>query len=173
MMLGDGFRSATLPFHRWVTTIECKLGSRKTRVAPLIKDIRLRAQPNWCDSGLAPVSVTRSECSTTLMQIGDVICHDDPNDYAGQSIRLRPNPDGCDPGPAPIPASRSGCSDGNPSLLQLPSLGDLDSPKGVAPQPQCMKALVPLSKLKGLVDEEDIQDVRETRCDTCANCPTC
>jgi Pao retrotransposon peptidase len=35
------------------------------------------------------------------------------------------------------------------------------------------KALVPLSKLKGLLDEDDIPDVKETRCDTCANCPAC
>jgi hypothetical protein len=35
------------------------------------------------------------------------------------------------------------------------------------------KALVPLSKLKGLMDEQDIQDVKETKCDKCANCPMC
>jgi hypothetical protein len=60
-----------------------------------------------------------------------------------------------------------------PDPLRPPSLDDSDSPQGVASQAQCLKALVPFSKLKGLVDEEDIQDVRDTRCDTCANCPTC
>jgi hypothetical protein len=30
---------------------------------------------------------------------------------------------------------------------------------------EAYKALVPLSKLKGLMDEQDIQDVKETKCD--------
>ena len=37
----------------------------------------------------------------------------------------------------------------------------------------CYKALIPLSKLKGLVDEWDIKDVTDFRCDVCANCPNC
>jgi hypothetical protein len=35
------------------------------------------------------------------------------------------------------------------------------------------KALIPLSKLRGLLDEDDIPEVRDSKCDTCANCPTC
>jgi hypothetical protein len=38
---------------------------------------------------------------------------------------------------------------------------------------QCFKALIPLSKLKGLIDEDDITEVKETKCDSCANCPSC
>jgi hypothetical protein len=38
---------------------------------------------------------------------------------------------------------------------------------------EAYKALVPLSKLKGLMDEQDIQDVKKTKCDKCANCPMC
>ncbi len=37
----------------------------------------------------------------------------------------------------------------------------------------CMKAQVPLSKLKGLVDEWDIPDVTDFRCDSCSNCAVC
>jgi hypothetical protein len=37
----------------------------------------------------------------------------------------------------------------------------------------CYKALIPLSMLKGLVDQNDIPDVTDFRCDLCANCPTC
>jgi hypothetical protein len=37
----------------------------------------------------------------------------------------------------------------------------------------CYKALIPLSKLKGLVDQNDIPDVTDFRCDVCANCPVC
>ena len=37
----------------------------------------------------------------------------------------------------------------------------------------CYKALIPLSKLKGLVDEMDIPDVTDFRCDVCSNCTTC
>jgi len=37
----------------------------------------------------------------------------------------------------------------------------------------CYKALVPLSKLKGLVDELDIGDIKDFRCDVCSNCTTC
>ncbi len=37
----------------------------------------------------------------------------------------------------------------------------------------CYKALIPLSKLKGLVDQNDIPDVTDFRCDVCASCPTC
>jgi hypothetical protein len=37
----------------------------------------------------------------------------------------------------------------------------------------CLKAQVPLSKLKGLVDELDVPAVIETRCEACSNCPTC
>lgn len=37
----------------------------------------------------------------------------------------------------------------------------------------CYKATVPLSKLKGLLDEDDIPVIRDTRCDKCANCPAC
>jgi hypothetical protein len=35
------------------------------------------------------------------------------------------------------------------------------------------KALIPLSKLRGLLDNDDIPEVRDSKCDTCANCPTC
>ena len=38
---------------------------------------------------------------------------------------------------------------------------------------RCYKAAVPLSKLKGLLDEDDIPVIMDTRCDKCANCPTC
>ena len=38
---------------------------------------------------------------------------------------------------------------------------------------RCYKAAVPLSKLKGLLDEDDIPVIKDTRCDKCANCPTC
>jgi hypothetical protein len=37
----------------------------------------------------------------------------------------------------------------------------------------CYKSLIPLSKLKGLVDEMDIPDVTDFRCDVCSNCTTC
>jgi hypothetical protein len=37
----------------------------------------------------------------------------------------------------------------------------------------CYKAQVPLSKLKGLVDEVDIPQVTDYRCPTCSNCPVC
>jgi hypothetical protein len=37
----------------------------------------------------------------------------------------------------------------------------------------CYKALIPLSKLKGLMDEMDISDVTDFRCDACSNCTTC
>ena len=38
---------------------------------------------------------------------------------------------------------------------------------------KCYKAAVPLSKLKGLMDEDDIQAGTDYRCDACANCPKC
>ena len=38
---------------------------------------------------------------------------------------------------------------------------------------QCHKAAIPLSKLKGLLDEDDIPVIKDTRCNKCANCPTC
>ena len=38
---------------------------------------------------------------------------------------------------------------------------------------RCHKAAIPLSKLKGLLDEDDIPVIRDTRCEKCANCPTC
>jgi len=37
----------------------------------------------------------------------------------------------------------------------------------------CFKSLVPLSKLKGLVDEMDIGDIKDFRCDVCSNCTMC
>jgi hypothetical protein len=37
----------------------------------------------------------------------------------------------------------------------------------------CHKALVPLSKLKGLIDEDDIPAVIDSRCQRCQNCPEC
>jgi hypothetical protein len=37
----------------------------------------------------------------------------------------------------------------------------------------CYKALIPLSKLKGLMDEMDVQDVTDFRCDVCSNCTVC
>ena len=38
---------------------------------------------------------------------------------------------------------------------------------------RCNKATIPLSKLKGLLDEDDIPVIKDTRCEKCANCPTC
>jgi len=38
---------------------------------------------------------------------------------------------------------------------------------------RCHKAAIPLSKLKGLLDEDDIPVIKDTRCDKCANCPNC
>ena len=38
---------------------------------------------------------------------------------------------------------------------------------------RCHKATIPLSKLKGLLDEDDIPVIKDTRCEKCANCPTC
>lgn len=38
---------------------------------------------------------------------------------------------------------------------------------------RCFKATIPLSKLKGLLDEDDIPVIKDTRCDKCANCPNC
>ena len=38
---------------------------------------------------------------------------------------------------------------------------------------RCYKAAIPLSKLKGLLDEDDIPVIKDARCDKCANCPTC
>ncbi|MBM3937816.1 MAG: hypothetical protein FJ333_04060, partial [Sphingomonadales bacterium] len=38
---------------------------------------------------------------------------------------------------------------------------------------QCLKATIPLSKLKGLIDEDDIPVVKDVRCDKCKNCPNC
>jgi hypothetical protein len=35
------------------------------------------------------------------------------------------------------------------------------------------KSIIPLAKLKGLIDEIDIPDVQDARCKTCANCPAC
>ena len=37
----------------------------------------------------------------------------------------------------------------------------------------CNKAAIPLSKLKGLIDEDDIPAVTDFRCDRCINCPGC
>jgi len=37
----------------------------------------------------------------------------------------------------------------------------------------CYKALIPLSKLKGLVDQNDVADVTDFRCEICANCAVC
>jgi hypothetical protein len=136
------------------------------------QDVRLRTQLSWCHPDIAPAVVVRDDSPKTLMPISDVTRYDGPNDFAGQSIRLRPNPDRGDSGPAPVPAGRSGCSDTYPNITlqctdpQLPSLDDMETAENSPPELQCMKALVPLSKLKGLVDEDDIQDVRETRCDT-------
>ena len=38
---------------------------------------------------------------------------------------------------------------------------------------RCHKATIPLSKLKGLLDEDDIPVIKDTRCEKCSNCPTC
>jgi hypothetical protein len=35
------------------------------------------------------------------------------------------------------------------------------------------KSIIPLAKLKGLIDEIDSPDVQDARCETCANCPAC
>ena len=37
----------------------------------------------------------------------------------------------------------------------------------------CYKALIPLAKLKGLIDEIDVGDLTDFRCDVCSNCVTC
>jgi hypothetical protein len=37
----------------------------------------------------------------------------------------------------------------------------------------CYKALIPLAKLKGLIDEMDVGDLTDFRCDVCSNCVTC
>ena len=37
----------------------------------------------------------------------------------------------------------------------------------------CYKALIPLAKLKGLIDQNDVPDVTDFRCDVCANCAVC
>jgi hypothetical protein len=65
------------------------------------------------------------------------------------------------------PAARS---DAGPESDSLPSCYHFDKCVNSA---SCYKALVPLSKLKGLVDEWDISDVTDFRCDVCANCPNC
>jgi hypothetical protein len=41
------------------------------------------------------------------------------------------------------------------------------------PSQECLKAKVPLQKLKGLQDEVDIPEIVEYRCKTCSNCPVC
>jgi hypothetical protein len=41
------------------------------------------------------------------------------------------------------------------------------------PEVSSHKALIPLSKLKGLLDEDDIPEVKDSKCDACANCPAC
>jgi hypothetical protein len=41
------------------------------------------------------------------------------------------------------------------------------------PSRECLKAKVPLQKLKGLQDEVDIPEIVEYRCETCSNCPVC
>jgi hypothetical protein len=38
---------------------------------------------------------------------------------------------------------------------------------------ECYKATIPLSKLKGLMDEDDIPAIKDARCEKCANCPAC
>jgi hypothetical protein len=38
---------------------------------------------------------------------------------------------------------------------------------------EVFKSIIPLAKLKGLIDEIDIPDVQDSRCETCTNCPTC
>jgi hypothetical protein len=76
----------------------------------------------------------------------------------------------------------------DPELLPEPvTWGNLktdtpyDSPRTVcelgsevgAPITLVMKALIPLSKIKGLMDEDDIPENKDNKCDACANCPTC
>jgi hypothetical protein len=55
---------------------------------------------------------------------------------------------------------------------------DLDPPSCSHPRHQghpieVHKSIIPLAKLKGLIDEIDIPDVQDARCETCANCPAC
>jgi hypothetical protein len=55
---------------------------------------------------------------------------------------------------------------------------DLDPPSCRHPHHQghpikIHKSIIPLAKLKGLIDEIDIPDVQDARCKTCANCPAC
>jgi hypothetical protein len=106
-------------------------------------DIRLRTHPSWGDSGSTPVSVSWSGCSTTPMRVADVICHDDPNDFAGRSILPRPNPDWCNSNSAPVPASRGGCFDADINPSRPPSQDDLNPPEGVAPRLSDSKHLSP------------------------------
>ncbi len=58
-------------------------------------------------------------------------------------------------------------SDGELAILRCYHFEECASPEA------CYKALIPLSKLKGLVDQNDIPDVTDFRCDVCASCPTC
>ena len=60
---------------------------------------------------------------------------------------------------SPIPSASAGC--------HCSDLGTCDYGG------RCYKATIPLSKLKGLLDEDDIPVIKDTRCDKCANCPTC
>jgi len=48
-----------------------------------------------------------------------------------------------------------------------------DLPPDDLPDCVCVKAKIPLQKLKGLLDEADIDDVVDYKCDKCANCPEC
>jgi hypothetical protein len=121
------------------------------------RDVRLRAQPSWCDSGLKPVTVGhRSECSKTLMPIGDLTRFDGPNDCAGRSIRLRPNPGWCDSGLAPIPAHRSGCFDTNSSQHMSPLFSDPVNFNNLSTKPISVKDLVSHSQPKGTLAKHDV-----------------
>ncbi len=57
--------------------------------------------------------------------------------------------------------------DGELAILRCYHFEECASPEA------CYKALIPLSKLKWLVDQNDIPDVTDFRCDICASCPTC
>jgi hypothetical protein len=65
-----------------------------------------------------------------------------------------------------------------PELPTASDKGDCDFPTCDHPLHQghpieVHKSIIPLTKLKGLIDEIDIPDVQDARCETCANCPAC
>jgi hypothetical protein len=75
---------------------------------------------------------------------------------------------------SPEPLDTVETASGSPRNLEAADdVPDQPPTRNEAPPTSCFKALIPLSKLKGLLDEDDIPDVRDTKCDACANCSTC